>query len=68
LRHGGCPPGAARAQLGLTASVATRLERLFQRKPGGGPDPMRPRFARHEAHVAAVMAHGGYRNLPERRR
>lgn len=68
LRHGGSPPWAARAQLGLKATVAARLEWLFQRRVGGGPDPMRPRFARHDEHVAAVLAKGGYPRLPERRR
>jgi len=35
------------------------LEAQFQvRRPGG--ERMRPRFARHEKHVAAVLAAGGY--------
>jgi hypothetical protein len=29
---------------------------------------MRPRFARHASHVAAVMARGGYPVLPDKRR
>lgn len=60
LRHGGTPAALARAQLGLTAEVAFRLEKLFQARPGGGMDAMRPSFARHGEHVAAVQAAGGY--------
>jgi hypothetical protein len=60
LRYGGAPPGAAQAQLALPISLASRLETMFSRRSGGGPDPMRPRFARHGAHVAAVLAAGGY--------
>jgi hypothetical protein len=68
LRHGGAPPWLARAQLGLKPRVATRLETLFLARRDGGHDPMRPRFARHAAHVAAVMQQGGFPVLPERRR
>jgi hypothetical protein len=46
--------------------MAARFERLFLASPGAGPDPMRPRFARHEAHVAAVIGQGGYPVLPEK--
>ena len=59
-RRGGRPPELARAELGLPAEVAAGLERLFRSLGGGGPDPMRPRFARHRAHVRAVLAQGGY--------
>lgn len=55
-------------QLGLGPATVVRLERIFQRRDGGGPDAMRPRFARHEAHVRAVLGAGGYRTLPEPRR
>ena len=34
----------------------------------GGGEEAQPRFARHEAHVAAVMAQGGFPSLTERRR
>lgn len=68
LRYEGAPPPRARAALGLTEPSAARLERLFQKKPGGGPDAMRPRFARHAGHVAAVLAEGGFPVLPERSR
>ncbi|MET0271676.1 MAG: hypothetical protein ABW360_01665 [Phenylobacterium sp.] len=65
LRYEGVPPPRARAALGLAEAAADHLERLFQARPGGGDDPMRPRFARHEAHVRAVMLQGGYPALPE---
>ena len=60
LRHMGVAPDQARAELDLPLATAARLEALFQRRPGGGADPMKPRFARHEAHVAAVRAAGGF--------
>ena len=59
-RHGGAPPGLAQVELALPAETAARLEQLFQARAGGGADPMRPRFARHRAHVKAVLAEGGY--------
>jgi hypothetical protein len=66
-RHGGAPPGFVRVQLALPPETAARLELLFRAQPGGaGADAMRPRFARHGAHVAAVMAHGGYPAIGER--
>ena len=60
LRHGGEPVWRARVALGLADEAAARLERQFQRRRDGGPDPMRPRFARHAEHVAAVLGEGGY--------
>jgi hypothetical protein len=37
------------------------LEAWFLRRSrGAGPDAMRPSFARHGQHVAAVMGAGGY--------
>lgn len=68
LRHGGSPPESAQAQLGLAPARALRLERLFQARKGGGDDPMKPQFAHHAAHVAAVLRDGGYPALPERPR
>ena len=68
LRYQGVPSPAARAELELPARTAARFERLFLARPGAGPDPMRPRFARHEEHVAAVTAQGGYPVLPGRSR
>ena len=66
LRYQGVPPPRARAALELPEATAARFERLFLASPGAGPDPMRPRFARDEAHVAAVMAQGGYPVLPDK--
>ena len=68
LRYEGMPPPRARAVLDLPAATAARLERLFQGRPGGGTDPMRPRFARHAAHVRAVLGEGGFPVLPARPR
>ena len=66
-RFGGAPPDLVRVQLELPTETAAELERLFRRRPGGGAHAMRPRFARHKAHVQAVTAEGGYPVLPERR-
>jgi hypothetical protein len=60
LRHEGYSPLRAQRELGLAQGRAARLERGFQRRPGGGADAMKPRFARHEPHVRAVLALGGY--------
>jgi hypothetical protein len=68
LRHGGTPATRAQTELGLQAPVASRFERLFRARGGGGADPMRPIFARHREHVRAVTAAGGYPSLPERGR
>ena len=65
LRYEGMPPPGAAAVLGLAQATADQLERLFLATPGGGDDPMRPRFARHDPHVAAVMAQGGYPVMPD---
>jgi hypothetical protein len=66
LRYEGVPPPRARVALGLAEATASRFEQLFQARPGGGSDPMRPRFARHAVHVAAVMAQGGFPAMPEK--
>ena len=69
LRHGGAPPAHAQAQLGLDRKVGHTLEQLFRSHRGGGvDDPMKPRFARHEAHVRAVLVECEFPVLPERRR
>jgi hypothetical protein len=69
LRHGGAPAWRACAELGLPRARGERLERLFRARSGGGhDDPMKPRYAKHGRHVAAVLAAGGYPALPERRR
>ena len=65
LRYEGVPPPRARKTLGLGEATAAELERLFQVRPGGGDDPMRPRFARHAQHVRAVIGQGGYPVLPD---
>ena len=67
-RQGGAPPDLVQVELDLPAEAAARLERLFRARPRGGADPMRPRFARHAAHVRAVLTHGGYPVLRERGR
>jgi len=66
LRYQGVPPPRVRIALELPAATAARFERLFLARPGAGPDPMRPRFARHASHVAAVLAQGGYPVLPDK--
>ena len=69
LRRGGAPPTAARTQLSLSPAGALRLETIFSgRASRGAGDEALPKFARHDAHVEAVMAEGGYPALSERRR
>jgi hypothetical protein len=61
LRWGGASRERARLELGLSPGRARQLEALFAvRHPGKDGSPMRPAFARHDAHVAAVVAAGGY--------
>lgn len=68
LRQSGTSPARAQVQLRLAASDGERLERLFRaRTTRGVGDSQLPRFARHEAHVAACMAEGGFWALSERR-
>lgn len=67
LRRGGAPPASAQAQLALDARQATALERVFSTRTMGGGGEQTPRFARHAAHVRAVMAEGGFPALVERR-
>ncbi|MBW8812492.1 MAG: hypothetical protein JF588_03610 [Caulobacterales bacterium] len=65
LRHGGASAERASAELGLACASGRTQEALFQvRRPGKGGDPMRPRFARHDRHVAATRAAGGFPALP----
>jgi hypothetical protein len=59
LRYGGAPQGRARAELGLPEADGAVLEAAFRRRRRGD-DQMRPGFARHERHVAAVLAAGGF--------
>ncbi len=68
LRQIGSQPARVQAELRLTPGQTRRLERLFRRQQAkGGKDRQDPRCARHEAHVAAVMAQGGFWALSERR-
>jgi hypothetical protein len=68
LRRGGVSPGKARALMALEGRAADRLEAQFRtRAATGGGEEVQPRFARHEAHVAAVLAAGGFPSLTERR-
>lgn len=61
LRRGGASQGRASAELGIGDDQAVWLEGVFRRAPAGrGMDAMRPRFARHEQHVAAAVAGGGF--------
>ena len=66
LRHGGASAARAGAELRLPERLARSQEALFQvRRPGtSAGDAMRPRFARHERHVAAARAAGGFPVLP----
>jgi len=61
LRCGGASQARACAELGVSIGRGQTLEALFRGRRGGrGPDAMWPRFARHEPHVASVLAAGGY--------
>ncbi|HEY3695163.1 hypothetical protein [Phenylobacterium sp.] len=67
LRRGGAPPGVVRTQLALPAPTAARLEAVFRMRAARGGGEAQPKFARHAAHAAAVMAQGGFPSLTERR-
>ena len=61
LRYGGASPERAQSELGLSPARGCELEaRVGARRAGPPGDAMRPRFARHGRHVAAVLAAGGY--------
>ena len=61
LRFGGASQARACAELGVNSGRSEALEARFLRMRGGaGADAMRPRFARHERHVQAVLEAGGY--------
>lgn len=61
LRRGGAPAARASVELGLGESAARLQELLFRaRAAAGRGDRLRPHFARHDAHVEAVRAAGGY--------
>lgn len=58
----------ARLELGLPEGVAEGMERLLQvRTARGAGDRQLPRFARHDRHVAAAMAAGGFWAFSEKR-
>lgn len=64
LRQSGASRARAQAELGLTPDRGRQLEVWFRRpRPGAGCDSVRPRFARHDAHVTAVLRGGGYPEL-----
>jgi hypothetical protein len=58
LRRGGAPAWRATSELGLCVSVGRRHERNF--RIGATRGEMRPRFADHDSHVAAIAAAGGF--------
>ena len=61
LRYGGASQTRAQAELALSAREAKSLEHIFRVvRPGKMLDRMRPRFARHDEHVVAALAAGGY--------
>jgi hypothetical protein len=68
LRQSGTQASRARVELSLAPPVARGMERLFQaRVARGAGDRQLPKFARHDRHVAAVLAEGGFWALSERR-
>jgi hypothetical protein len=67
LRQTGTSPTRARVELGIAPGLARRLETSFRVKSLKGGDVQSPRFARHDEHVALVMAQGGFCAFSERR-
>lgn len=68
LRQTGSSPCRVRRQLRLAPAAAARLEALFRARTARGQgDAQLPKFARHDRHVAAVLAQGGFWALSERR-
>ena len=57
LRCGGAPMARACAELGVNSGRGLLLEAQFRRRDA---EAVRPRFARNERHVRAVLAQGGY--------
>ena len=64
LRQIGTHPSRAQVELGLDLASAARLEKVFKRRRPGGAQL--PKFAKHDAHVAAVLAEGGFWSFSER--
>ncbi|WP_296600273.1 hypothetical protein [Phenylobacterium sp.] len=61
LRYGGASSDRAQAELRIGPGHASKLEAIFRvARPGKAQDRIRPRFARHDLHVDAVCAAGGY--------
>jgi hypothetical protein len=68
LRQSGTQADRARVELGLAPAAARGMERLLQaRTARGAGDRHLPKFARHDRHVAEVLAQGGFWALSERR-
>lgn len=68
LRQSGTQAARVRVELGLDDLSAWRMEKAFRHRADRGVgDVQLPKFARHEAHVAAVMAQGGFCAFSERR-
>lgn len=68
LRQTGTPARRAQLELGLANGQARRLEAGFRGKTArGAGDLQLPKFARHEEHVRAVMAQGGFCAFSEHR-
>jgi hypothetical protein len=66
LRQTGTPPVRARRMVGLGEGAARELEAAFQAGRNRPGDRERPKFARHGAHVAAVLREGGFSAFSER--
>jgi len=67
LRIRGVSTAAAAIQAGISAGYGEYLEGLRRRETfGGGDDGSAPKFAHHEACVAALIAAGGYDRLSEK--
>lgn len=67
LRQSGTPPDRARRLLNLQGVAAGQLEAGFKARLKQPSEHERPRFARDEVHVAAVLAQGGFCALSETR-
>jgi len=67
LRSRGVSTAAAAVQAGISAGYGEYLEGLRRRETlGGGDDGSAPKFAHHEACVAALITAGGYDRLSEK--
>jgi hypothetical protein len=51
-----------------TSKTVVATKARFQARPGDASDRTTPRFARHAAHLRAVLAEGGFPVLPDRAR